>query len=320
MRRLAAVTAAVALALTACANTANSDSAPPAAEEWSYTTGYENTITLDALPEVIVTDAYSAAALWEYGIRPDAVFGWGLEEGASELALGNAELDTMEVIGRGGELNVEQLAALQPDLVIGYGNADNPTSWTWWEEDVATKVNDIAPFAGVNFSGRPLVDVIEEYAGLAEALGADVAASDATRAKADFEKASASLTETLADKQDLTTIALNGDTSGLWVGTDRLAQLDLLESLGVNLVGPESEEAWAEVSWEKVPDYPADVVLTYVASTDHFAEAPVYRSLPAVQAEQVALWDDKSPNTYVHYAAWLEELDQAYAAADKVTD
>lgn len=319
MRRLAALTAALALALTACANTANTESAPTADGEWSYTTGYGNTITLDARPEVIVADAYSAAALWEYGIRPDAVFGYGLEEGASELALGNADPDSMEVVGEGGELSVEKLAALQPDLVVGYGNSDNPTSWTWWDEDVAETVNEVAPFAGVNFSGQPIVDVIEEYAGLAEALGADAAASDAATAKEDFETASATLEETLAEKSDLTTIALNGDTSTLYAGTTSLSQLGLLDELGVNLVGPEAE-GWAELSWEKVPDYPADVVLAYVASTEAFADSPVYSSLPAVKAEQVTGWDDKSPNTYVHYAAWLKDLDEAYAAAEKVTD
>ncbi|MGO1975301.1 MAG: hypothetical protein ACTH2Q_20270, partial [Propionibacteriaceae bacterium] len=214
MRRLAAVTAALALALTACANTADTASTPAADEEWTYTTGYGNSITLDARPEVIVTDAYSAAALWEYGIRPDAVFGYGLEEEALN-SLGNADRDSMEVVGEGGELSVEKLAALQPDLVIGYGNVDNPTSWTWWDEDVATQVNEVAPFAGVNFSGRPTVDVIEEYAGLAEALGADVAASDAASAQEDFDTASATLEATLAEKSDLTTIALNGDTSAL---------------------------------------------------------------------------------------------------------
>ena len=133
MRRLVAVTAALALTLTACANSANDEPEPAGEEGWSYTTGLGNTIDLDAAPEVIVVDAYSAAALWEYGVRPDGVFGYGLEEGAPTDSLGHADRSTMEVVGTGGELDIEALAALEPDLVIGYGNQDNPESWTWWD-------------------------------------------------------------------------------------------------------------------------------------------------------------------------------------------
>lgn len=225
----------------------------------------------------------------------------------------------MEIVGTGGDLNVEALAKLAPDLVIGYGNSEKPEGWTWWEDTTTERVNAIAPFVGIKFSAQPIVNVIEEYAALAKALGADIEDSSASQAKGDFEKASAALTETLATKPDLTTLALNGDTANLYVGTSSLAQLGLLEELGVKLVGPEGQ-GWAEVSWEKVPDWPADVVLEYVASAEPFADAPIYQSLPAVKSNQVAPWDDKSPNTYVHYAAWLTDLNTLYAAAADVTD
>lgn len=319
MRRAIPLLAVLLFFLGACASS-SAEAGPDAEDGWSYTTGFGNTITLDAKPEVIVTDAYSAAALWEYGIRPDAVFGYGLEPGSSPLALGNADRESMEVVGTGGDLNVEALAKLAPDLVIGYGNSEKPEGWTWWEDTTTERVNAIAPFAGIKFSAQPVVNVIEEYAGLAKALGADVEGSSAGPAKADFEKASATLKKTLASKPDLTTVALNGDTANLYVGTPRLAQLSLLEDLGVTLVGPGGDEAWAEVSWEKVPDWPADVVLEYVASVEPFADAPIYQSLPAVKAKQVAPWDDKSPNTYVHYTAWLNDLNTVYEAAEDVTD
>lgn len=319
MRHLLPVLALLVLVLPACASSA-ADEGPVHADGWSYTTGFGNTIELDAEPEVIVADTYSAAALWEYGIRPDAVFGFGLEPGGSPLALGNADVESMENVSPGGEINLEALAKLEPDLVIGYGNQEKPDSWTWWEDNTAEHVNAIAPFVGIKFSAQPIVDVIEEYAGLAEALGADVERSSAVQAKAEFEKASAQLEETVATKPDLTTIALNGDTSQLYVGTTALAQLDLLEQLGITLVGPESDGPWAEVSWERVPDWPADVVLEYVNSAEPFADAPIYQSLPAVKADQIAVWDDKSPNTYVHYAAWLTDLNRVYEAAEDVTD
>lgn len=291
---------------------------------WSYTTGYGETITLDAKPEVIVADAYSAAALWEHGIRPQGVFGYGLEEGGSSLALGNADRTTMKVVGTAGDLDIEALAALQPDLVIGFGNSEkNGSAWTWWTDDIASKVSAIAPFAGVRFNERPVVEVIEEYASLARALGADTSSDAATQAKAAFADASATLSATVEKQPDLTTIALNGDAATVYAGTTGLAQIELLADLGVTIVGPDPDEdggAWATVSWELVPDHAADVVLEYIASEKAFAGAPVYQALPAVKAGQIGIWDDKRPFTYASYAAWLTELEKVYATAKNVTD
>ncbi|MFS9599365.1 hypothetical protein Q6311_30995, partial [Klebsiella variicola] len=79
------------------------------------TTGYGNTITLDHAPERIVVDAYSAAALWDYGIRPVGIFGYGV---GNPDVTDRADESTMTVVGREGELSAEALAALDPDLVI----------------------------------------------------------------------------------------------------------------------------------------------------------------------------------------------------------
>ncbi len=72
-------------------------------------TGYGNTIDLDAAPQRIVVDAYSAAALWDYGIRPAGIFGYGITGGQ---ATGNADVSTMKVVGTDGEMNMEALADL----------------------------------------------------------------------------------------------------------------------------------------------------------------------------------------------------------------
>jgi hypothetical protein len=77
----------------------------------------------------------------------------------------------------------------------------------------------------------------------------------------------------------------------------------------LTLVGPESSDdsSWAEVSWEKMSDYPADVLLVHDASAD-YEDNPVYKSLPAVKAGQLGTWDDKRAYTYDGYAEWLGEL------------
>jgi iron complex transport system substrate-binding protein len=311
--------------LAACSATASSqgDAAPTAGSEWTYTTGFGRTVTLPSAPKVIVADAYSAASLWPYGVRPAGVFGYGLEKDAAPGALGEADVSTMTVVGTGGDLDVEALAALQPDLIIGYGSSDTKgASWTWWEPAVTEKVAKIAPFVGINFADRAVTDVIGEYGGLAKALGGDLDSASVTAAEDEFTAATDTLRTTAAAKSELSAIALNGDTATLWVGGPKLAQIGLLNELGLKTVGPEGEDNayWGELSWEKVPDYQADVVLAYTASEKAFASAPVYQKLPAVEAGQVIGWDDKMPFTYAQYAAWLKSVNTSLTAAKAVTD
>ena len=228
----------------------------------------------------------------------------------------------MKIVGTGNELDIEALAALQPDLIVGYGSGDNKgASWTWWDEAVAEKATTIAPFVGVQFSDQPVVDVIAEYEDLAKALGGDLTSEAADTAKTDFESAQENVRTSMAAKPELTAIAMNGDTSVVYTGGPKLAQVALLNELGLRTVGPTDADSayWGELSWEKVPDYPADVVLAYTGSTKAFADAPVYAELPAVQAGQVVGWDDKMPFTYAQYATWLAQVNTALTTAKPVS-
>ena len=271
---------------------------------------------------MIVADAYSAASLWPYGIRPAGVFGHGLEKDAPPGELGDADVSTMKIVGTGNELDLEALAALQPDLIVGYGSGDNKgASWTWWDEAVTEKATAIAPFVGVQFSDQPVVDVIAEYEDLAEALGGDLTSEAVDTAKTNFESARENVRTAMAAKPGLTAIALNGDTSVVHPGGPKLAQVALLNELGLKTVGPSGEDNayWGELSWEEVPDYPADVVLAYTGSTEAFADAPVYAELPAVKAGQVGGFDDKMPFTYARYATWLTEVNTVVSSAKVLT-
>ncbi|GAA1182389.1 ABC transporter substrate-binding protein [Nesterenkonia xinjiangensis] len=305
---LLASTAAL-LALTSCGDpvsATDSASDQDAPDSWSFTdTGYGNTITLDERPESLVVDGYSAAALWEYGIRPAGVFGYGITEEDS-VAIGAADVSQMTVVGREGEFDLEQLGALEPDLIVGFGD-DDGTGWTWWDEQVQSEATRVAPFLGVDFGGRPVQEVIEDYVSLAEALGGDTDSTEAEQAAQDFEERLQVLRDIASDSPDLTLIALNGYDE-LYVGQSTLGQLALLEELGFTLTGPDADSAWASLSWESVGDYPADVVLSYAGTADQVKDVPAFGRLPAVQAGQVVEWDDKRPFTYASYVEWLDDL------------
>ncbi|WP_353706970.1 ABC transporter substrate-binding protein [Cellulosimicrobium sp. ES-005] len=322
VRSLAAGALAVGLAATLAACSAGTepgtDGADPsaAADGWSWTSsGYGTTYALDEAPDSLVVDGYTAAALWDYGVRPAGVFGYGFSD-AGALSIGNARVDEMEVVGADAELNLEKLLALEPDLVIGFGNEDG-TAWTWWDDTVTEEATAVAPFVGMRFSGRPVVEVIEDYASLAEALGGDVDSPEVAEAKAAFDERLDTLRGIAAEKP-LTILPLNG-AEQLWVGQKNLGQLALLEELGFTIGGPQDQEGWAELSWERVPDHPADLVLSYTGSDEAMAANPVYAGLPAVQAGQVVGWDDKRPFTYASYVEWFDELIAVLDGAEVVS-
>lgn len=316
----------VLLVLAACGATPAPSGGPSGSAQgpWTFTTHFGTTITLDEKPDVIVVDSYSAAALWEYGIRPKGVFGYGIgEAGSAAYSLGNADLGTMTVVGRGSEMSVETLAALQPDLVIGFGNrAVEGRQWQWWDDKVAAQVTKVAPFLGVGF-GAPTEEILQQYADLARALGGDPGMPSVARAKADFEQAKAALKAATAANPGLTTLAISGAAGEVYVGTTALSMITFLNGLGVATVQPDPKAttAWATVSWELLPQQRADVILEHVATEggDTAALNPLYATLPAVKAGQVGTWDDKAPYTHAHYAAWLNSLVEVYRNAKKVT-
>ncbi|MFF1386402.1 ABC transporter substrate-binding protein [Rhodococcus erythropolis] len=275
----AALPAVAALLLTGCGS---SDASPStetrsADQSWSYTTGYGNTITLDHAPERIVVDAYSAAALWDYGIRPVGIFGYGV---GNPDVTDHADESTMTVVGREGELSAEALAALDPDLVIGYGNSDDPTRWTWWDEPMGNTVNNVAPFVGVKFSGASTPDVLSEYAALAEALDGNTDTAAAREGKEAFESGAERIRTAAAKVDDIEVLALNGDSSELYAGTTALAQFGYLKELGVKFTGPGGDKGWADLSWEQVPDYPADIVFRSRSRQKHSQHHPCSSSCP----------------------------------------
>lgn len=72
-RRL--MTASFAAAVLAGLNSASAQT-PIAAGAWSFLDDKGNLITADAQPTRIAADLIAAAALWDFGVHPTAVFGW----------------------------------------------------------------------------------------------------------------------------------------------------------------------------------------------------------------------------------------------------
>jgi iron complex transport system substrate-binding protein len=95
------------------------DSGSPAGV-WSFTDDRDITHTLPEVPDVIAAQSVPAGGLWEYGIEIDGVFGpLRRPDGSPDPAIGLADPADFTSLGEiDSEINLEALAALQPDIIV----------------------------------------------------------------------------------------------------------------------------------------------------------------------------------------------------------
>ncbi|RYH02069.1 MAG: ABC transporter substrate-binding protein, partial [Alphaproteobacteria bacterium] len=123
--------------------------APAVAEEWSYTDSKGGVVTLDHVPSRIIMHANSAAGLIPLGIRPVGIYVDGPV--AEDKSLAGLDLSGIEIVGEAwGQIDVEKVAALKPDLIIAeYWPLDD--AWSGLEGDAnspSQQIVKIAPLTG----------------------------------------------------------------------------------------------------------------------------------------------------------------------------
>lgn len=293
------------------------------AEEWSFTDGAGVTITLDTPPERIVVFSASAAGLMQFGIQPVGVF---VDSTVPEVSFSEFDLGGIEVIRTAwNELQPESLLALEPDLIIteywphsqGYSGG----------EDMGPngRFAQVAPVLGVE-NGDSIVGLIENYAELAEALGADLSDPEIAANLKAFETARDALTAAAAAKPGLKVMAGRDGGENLMIAVPAGAG-ELLDFMrwGVDIVDPEAEEGsyWAFLSWENANTYPADIFIIDDRFGDITRDAvlaqPLARLLPAVAAGQVGDWPAWWIRTYTSYTDQLEKLTALIERSEVVT-
>ncbi|GAA1859804.1 ABC transporter substrate-binding protein [Brevibacterium marinum] len=304
-RQLLALSVLAPFALAACGNPETEATSTTGTKGFSYTPdGYDGvTIELDHPAERIAMDFYSAAALAPYGIKPVAVYGFGQNESPGK----SFDQTGVEVVGTDMELNLEELAATDPDIIVAYGN-ERGDGWTWWEDKLSDQVATLVPFVPVKLDGGTPDDMFAQYAAIAQALGKDTETGKISEQRNDFDAARQRIRD-IADEKDGLTVLLANFSREIIYTAKELGVAQMLTEDGLHLVGPDSgaDTSWAEVSWEKISDYPADVMLIHDASAD-FEDNPVFKSLLPVKHDQLGTWDDKRAYTYDGYTQWLGEL------------
>jgi len=296
---------------------------PVAAEPWSYTDRSGQTVTLDAVPQRIIMHQDAAAGLIPLGIRPVGIYVDGPV--ADAKALQGLDLSGIELVGQSwGEVDIEKVAALQPDLIVA----------EWWDRNeswsggkVVDQIREIAPVTGV-LASDSIVGMIADYEELAASLGADLSAPAIADAKAAFETSLDAFKTAVAAKPNLVALAVYTGDDAIYVADPAgAAELLDLESWGLDIVSPEGVDAagnnyFETVSWENADKYPADLVMVdnRAPSTLQSALAqPMWTTIPAVAAGAVTEWPAFWLRNYTAYAGALDLLTAAIDAADENT-
>lgn len=301
------------------------ETAPEASTDgsWEFTDDRGIKITRDKRPEKIVAYVSSAAALWDFGVRPIAVFGpQKTASGEKEIQAGNIDVDGVTSLGNAwDDFDLEKFIELQPDLLITGLTGAKPTDLWVITEEIGKDVEPIAPILALSEYKVSLPKVIERYGQLAEALGADVGSSDVTTAKDEFEAASDELRAAAAEKSGLKVAVVYSDKDSVYVAKPEFfADLSYYQELGLDIVaGGGAEDYWEQLSWEQVGKYPADLILTdtrtFALSKEQMAEYPTWRALPAVAAGQLGDWSAEPRFNYQLAAPVIRQLTAAVTSA-----
>ncbi|GLQ57889.1 ABC transporter substrate-binding protein [Devosia nitrariae] len=309
---------AAALALAAFAVPASVTAA-----SWTYTDGSGATLTLDEVPTRIIASADAAAGLIPLGIRPVGIY--ADSPVADSKPLQGLDLAGIEIVGEAwGEIDIEKVAALEPEIVIAeYWPLDE--AWSGGETITGpnSPLRALAPVTGPAV-GDSILTLIEDYEKLAESLGADLAAQPIADDKAAFATARAQFEETVAAKPGLQVLAVWAAPDALYVAEPTgAAELMDFQRWGLDIITPEVADDrgyWETLSWERADKYQPDLILVddRAASTLETALAqPTWTTMKAAEAGAVAAWPAFWLRNYGAYAHALDDLTAAIAAADE---
>lgn len=251
------------------------------------------TVTLEQPAESIVSCYYiSTYATIALGLKDKIV---GLENKADTralYALAAPELPELTQVGTLKELNVEAVAALEPDLVIMPQKLiDNAQTL----EDLGITVMIVNP------------ETQEGLETMLTLIGEACGASDQAQALTDYNHTQLERAAEMTADLEKPSVCLLGNSSYLSVAPAAMYQNDLIEQAGdVNAAASIEEDYWADVSYETLLAL-APEVLVIPSAASYTAEDvmndPQLADLPAVQNGAVYTmpqgldeWDSPTPS------------------------
>ncbi|MFD6396499.1 ABC transporter substrate-binding protein [Nocardia sp. NPDC060249] len=291
---------------------------------WEFPDGRGGTVRTEGTPGRVVAFTGSAGALADYGVREPIVGIFG--EARDRDLLGDLDPGSLTVVGDAwGQFDIEKYATLEPDLLV----TDSYVPGRLWyiPDDNLTKIESANPnVIAVEIAGQRLPDIIARYRALAAALGADTAGPAVSAAQQRFDAASQAVRDAVAARPGLRVLAASATPELFYASDPRAsAELSYFTELGLDFVVPDQVDPggyFQSLSWETADRYHADVILlddrTSGLQPAALADRPVWRSLAAVTAGQVAPWSPIFRFSHAATAPLLERLATTIRDAKKV--
>jgi iron complex transport system substrate-binding protein len=287
------------LFLAACGNSSEQDEKADKekegtkTEDTSYTVEHAmGTTKLDKAPEkVVILTNEGTEALLSMGVTPvGAVQSWTGEPWYDHIA---DDMKDVQVVGTESEVNVEAIAALQPDLIIGNKMR---------QEKIYDQLNDIAPTV---FAETLRGDWKENFELYAKALSKE---EEGKKVLADYDSRIEEIKTSLGDK-------LNQEVSivRFMAGDVRIYHKDSFSGVILDQIGlarPESQNvddfAEKNATKERIPAMDGDVLFYFTYETgdgeasklaNEWIEDPLFQNLKVAQEGNVHEVSDTIWNT-----------------------
>ena len=288
-----------ALLLTAACGSDDQEPASPREPTTRTVTHAAGTTEIPADPQRIVTttDQNALLPLLELGVTPVGSAGLlDTDGGTSFRRTEGFDTTGIEFTGPYGEPNLEKVAALAPDLVVGYE----------FDADYHDDLDAIAPTVLVQIFDRPLTEALEEFAVI---VGRE---DEAAALREAYDARIADLRRQLGDRLDTLSVSVisAGDPGTFYRADIGQAMGTVVEDLGLALVPAQAEDTGDDAnSLEQLTSRDADVVLLVDYSgeqsepdpgTSAILDNPLWDRLAAVRGEQAHVVD----GTQVVGAAW----------------
>lgn len=286
------------LFLAACGNNNEQDETADKEKEGSKTedTGYTvehamGTTKLDKTPEkVVILTNEGTEALLSMGVTPvGAVQSWTGDPWYEHIA---EDMKDVQVVGTESEVNVEAIAALQPDLIIGNKMR---------QEKIYDQLNDIAPTV---FAETLRGDWKENFELYAKALNKE----EGKKVLADYDSRIQEIKTSLGDK-------INQEVSivRFMAGDVRIYHKDTFSGVILDQIGfarPESQNvddfAEKNATKERIPAMDGDILFYFTYETGdgeasqlekEWIEDPLFKNLKVSQDGNVHKVNDTIWNT-----------------------
>ena len=192
--------------------------------------------------------------------------------------------------------------------------------------EVAETLEQIAPILIVSdFSSTDVQ--LDQLVTLATALGADFSAPDVVALQEAYEAKVEELRTTISKQADIRALFLAAYPDELYAfGPGGVPDLMFLGSLGMNFANADSAAAndfLESLSPEQATLYPTDVLFMDVygslQTAEDLAGEPAYAAIPAVQANQVGLWERDFPASYAGVTHFMDTILATLQSATPLT-